>query len=268
MGWSFISPQALIAWFFPFNLPRLALALPCDTADQTRFILQLTEKRTFRSIPSAITEKYVLISLGLGTGSVTRALDLFPSMPRMAIPWPSEGTQPLQNSSLIRPNVLWFTHPPSPSDWDFTFSQIDFWKPLIITFDLHPKHVLTHRQQVGLKLLEFTTWHWELDCSSIGAPQSRVRKLWFVVSPEYGPCPSKVPLNLLQFLLPTFLDEFLTPFQQHQIVQGTTLLHKPNLTDVLKPIPLGNITLNPDYLQVGHSILFQGVKGVITGPLF
>ena len=60
--------------------------------------------------------------------------------------------------------------PPITFRLGFRFSQIDFRKPLIITFDLHPKHVLTKQQQVKLKLLEFATWHWELDCSSIGAP--------------------------------------------------------------------------------------------------
>ena len=84
--------------------------------------------------------------------------------------------------------------------------------------------------------------------------------------PNYGPCPAKVPLDLSQFPLPTFLDEFLTSFQPHQIVQGTTLLRKPNLADVSKPIPLGHIALDPKHFQVGHSILYQGTKGVISRP--
>ena len=50
---------------FPFNLPSLALSPPRDTKGQTRLVLQLTEKRTSRSIPMLAPEKYLLYLRGL-----------------------------------------------------------------------------------------------------------------------------------------------------------------------------------------------------------
>ena len=78
---------------------------------------------------------------------MARALNLFPSIDALRIPWPSEGGLSPQSQQDNKFNAIWFSHPPSPSDWDFAYAQISFWKPLIITFDLHPKHILSQTQK-------------------------------------------------------------------------------------------------------------------------
>ena len=204
MNWNYAPADKLIAVFFAFNLPWLALALPCDSDDQTRFILQLTEKRTFRSIPKTLSTQHLILSLGLGTGGTGQALGQLHYLNVTRIPWPSEGPMPVIPTGF-KSISLGFSHPPSPSDWVFVYKQIEFYSPIVITFDLHPKHLLTNQKKSQLKLNDFTTWNWDLNCASVGAPQARTRTIWFAVSPEFEPCPNKVPLRLSHFHYPLFL---------------------------------------------------------------
>ena len=112
MGWEFVPMGNLISWFLPFNFPRLSLALPCDSFDQIKFALQLTEKRTFRTTPKALPIGHRIIVLGEGTGWVVSALKLSPTVTSAKIPWPSEGA--ISNPLFGRADScsLFFTPPP------------------------------------------------------------------------------------------------------------------------------------------------------------
>ena len=131
-------------------------------------------------------------------------------------------------------------------------------------FDLHPKHVMTDQQNLGLGLSQGTTWNWGINCASVGSATSRVRSVWTWVSSNFGNTPSQVPLLLDVIFLPSFIGEFTQAPQLNQVVPGQTMLHEPNVTDVNQPSLLGKIELDTSRNRVGLNILYNNDKGVIT----
>ena len=69
MGWEFRDVSKIPAWFFHENLPRLVLSLPCDPPEQTKFLLHLVEKRTFRKVTDSVRTGHTFHLFGTGFGT-------------------------------------------------------------------------------------------------------------------------------------------------------------------------------------------------------
>ena len=187
-GWEFLSVDKLLQWLLPGNLPRLILAQPCDSSEQTDFLKQLVEKRTYRKIPHMLTSDYHFVLLGQGAGNAQRLARSRPEFSIECFGWPSEGCNTVPTN--IRPQSLAiFPHPPSPLDWDYAFKTLAVPKPTIVLFELHPKHVMTPYQKSGLNLSHSTTWNWDINCSILGSSTSRIRSVWVLANHTFGITP-------------------------------------------------------------------------------
>ena len=265
-GWIYHCAQPLLQWFLKDNLPRLILLLPCDDPEQTRFLLQLVEKRTHRKIPKAILDTYTIFLFGRGFGNFERLASENDHIQFKLFHWPSEGDshnpQPYGTN-----NLAIFSQPPSPSDWDYIAFSLSLIQPLIFVFDIHPKHIITNQQSKLLGLEEGTTWTWEINSSSLGSATSRIRSVIVWAHKTFDYIPTQVPILLEIISLPTVIKEFLQTCTQEQVVPGHTIIHEPNLADTDSPTLLGKIELDLPQPVVGMNILSKGEKGNIVNVL-
>ena len=101
MGWVLVESDGLPNWFLPGNHPRLILALPFDSPEQTKFIMQLVEKRTYRSTPLFFCAEYRFAILGHVLGNSIRLAKSRPDLSVVNILWPSEGETSIPTKSGI-----------------------------------------------------------------------------------------------------------------------------------------------------------------------
>ena len=117
-GWLYLDPQAVFRFYHSGMFLRRAPSAPSDNSDTFEYLFQLSEKRTYRSVPVSLMALPLVISLGTGTGGWAVVFDNTEDLQGLNYSWPSEildsgaPSPPFPRHLPITFRINFFRNPP------------------------------------------------------------------------------------------------------------------------------------------------------------
>ena len=276
-GLDYIAVVDTFVWFLRGRLRDFSLILPSDLPDRVRYIMQFVEKRMVREIPKGVSDRLCVWFLG---GGANWWIQVRTTMETMGIrtqccPWPSEkftqNDYPPCHHGCEENNILIFTIPSQSVDIEYARERVLGLRPKLILLDAHPRRNPPSHLFQGCNKGR-TSWNWCVNVASLGAAQSRARRVWVFQNGKIPKNQHISPLYVLGVCVPETISDFLQPLEESEANTANTLEGEFKIThsfvsNVVEPTPLGWIHLSTEKFCVGAKVRVKEAEGIIVATI-